>query len=173
MNQTPASEPTPDAADSGEGDCTDGPDRSISIMLDVDEPEPPDTAWLADRLDDAAAELSVRVAHLGVIVTGDACMADLHHRFMDQPTTTDVLTFDLRDEPDEPIEGEVYLCLDEARRRAAAMDHDVDHELLLYALHGLLHLIGHDDRDPQGHARMHAEEDRVLEAIGVGKVYGS
>jgi probable rRNA maturation factor len=69
------------------------------------------------------------------------------------------------------VEGEVYICLDEARRRAEAMEHSVFNELLLYATHGLLHLIGYDDHDAADHRRMHAREDELLTAIGVGAIF--
>jgi ssRNA-specific RNase YbeY (16S rRNA maturation enzyme) len=38
-------------------------------------------------------------------------------------------------------------------------------------LHALLHACGHDDRDAASHARMHAEEDRILEAAGFGRLF--
>ena len=63
------------------------------------------------------------------------------------------------------------LCLDEAARRSRDLEHPVEHELLLYAIHGVLHVLGHDDHDPAAFERMHAEEDRILEAIGVGPVF--
>jgi len=49
----------------------------------------------------------------------------------------------------------------------------VRHELLLYALHGLLHCCGYDDSTDADREVMHTEEDRILEAIGVGRVYGT
>jgi len=42
---------------------------------------------------------------------------------------------------------------------------------LLYVVHGVLHCLGHDDHDEAGYASMHALEDRVLYAIGVGATF--
>jgi probable rRNA maturation factor len=125
---------------------------------------------ILDHLDQPAAELSF-------IIVDDAAMADLHQQYSGVSGTTDVLTFDLSEPPSslasslQPLEGEIYLCLDEARRRAAERAHDVNRELLLYALHGVLHLLGYDDHTPSDHRRMHAEEDRLLRLVGVGPVF--
>lgn len=105
-------------------------------------------------------------------------MSMLHKSYGRKAGTTDVLTFDLSDaqapslEPQASvIDGEIYICLDEARRRAGQMGHAPRLELLLYAVHGLLHLLGYDDHDPESYHRMHDKEDELLEAIGVGPVF--
>ena len=43
--------------------------------------------------------------------------------------------------------------------------------MLLYAVHGLLHCAGFDDHETAAFDRMHAEEDRILRAIGVGPIF--
>lgn len=127
--------------------------------------------WLEGNLRRAAGLLGERRVALSVVLVDDEHMTRLHDQFMQMPETTDVLTFDLRDDPAAPIEGEVYVCVDEARRRAAEPGHRLDHELLLYALHGLLHLVGYDDREEAAWRQMHAKEDELLEALGVGRVF--
>lgn len=111
------------------------------------------------------AELGVAVARLSIRLVDDGSMRALHARHCGLDTTTDVLTFPSAD-PGEPVDADVACCVDEAARQAARRGHPVAEELLLYAVHGLLHCLGHDDRDPEGFAAMHAEEDRVLAAIG-------
>lgn len=124
------------------------------------------------------AQLGLRQVDLNVVIVDDPRMAALHERFSGISGTTDVLTFDMRSarpaaEPGDvkTVDGEVYICVDEARRRAADLDHPVQHELLLYATHGLLHLLGYDDHDPQQHRIMHEMEDKLLTAIGIGPVF--
>jgi probable rRNA maturation factor len=103
-------------------------------------------------------------------------MAALHEQYLDLPTTTDVLTFDLRDDLSDTREGsavmlDTVVCADEAGRRAAELGHSVDHELLLYCVHSLLHVQGYDDGTRAAAARMHAREDGLLQALGVGAIY--
>jgi probable rRNA maturation factor len=69
------------------------------------------------------------------------------------------------------LTGEVVLSVDTARREAARRGHSPYDELLLYAVHGVLHLLGHDDHDPLRRRRMRAAERRALAALGVGPVF--
>lgn len=113
-----------------------------------------------------------------VRLVGDPEMAAAHEKYSGVPGTTDVLTFDMRDEDEEvePAGGamdvDIWACVDEARRQATARGIEVERELLLYCLHGVLHCLGYDDHGEEEYARMHAEEDRILEAIGVGRTFG-
>jgi len=104
-------------------------------------------------------------------IIGDREMADLHARTLGDPATTDVLTFDLAGEPSAPLDVDLALCADEARRQASARGGAVEHELLLYLVHGALHCMGFDDRDDAGARAMHQKEDEVLRAVGVGPVF--
>lgn len=107
-------------------------------------------------------------------LVSDSEMIDAHTRYSDDPTTTDVLTFDLSDGPGpRTLDVDLLLCVDEARRQATTRGHPVERELVLYALHGMLHCVGYDDHDDADFAAMHAEEDRVLEAIGVGRTFAA
>jgi len=146
------------------------PEPKLSLTCDV-ESDDCDEGWLCRQVEAACPHLPRDVGRLAVRIVGDAEMTDLHRRFHDDPTTTDVLTFDAG-AAEGPIEVDIAVCLDEARRNASERGHDVDRELLLYIVHGLLHCCGHDDHEDEAHARMHAEEDRILTAIGVGPVYG-
>lgn len=113
---------------------------------------------------------------LDVTLVRDATMAQLHGDYMDQYETTDVMTFDLREAASEMkniLEGQLVICVDEATRQAQQRGHGVEHEALLYAVHGLLHLSGYDDRDAQACRQMHEREDQLLSAIGVGPIYGT
>lgn len=109
-----------------------------------------------------------------VKVIGDEEMAAAHVRYSGVEGTTDVLTFDLADggaARGEPLDVDIFVCVDEARRRGAELGHDLERELLLYVVHGVLHCLGHDDHDEAGYAKMHALEDEVLAAIGVGATF--
>ncbi len=95
-------------------------------------------------------------------------------------SATDVLTFDLREEPrTKAAVGEIVVCADVARRRAAAPSSTRTRgtrraavaELALYVVHGVLHLCGYDDHLPEDSARMHLREDEILRGIGLGPVF--
>ena len=128
--------------------------------------------YVRKHLRAAHALLHPPLVELSLALVGDAKMSKLHEQFLGIPGPTDVLTFPLdTDDRDRPISGEVILCVPEAKRRARDHKHPVERELLLYALHGLLHLCGHDDRTDAGYRRMHRAEDMILTELGVGPVF--
>lgn len=116
-----------------------------------------------------------------VNLVNDRAMARLHEQTMNLATTTDVLTFDLgelprsgkRRKPPKVLELDTVICLDEAYRQARGRNHELWQEVLLYAVHSLLHVSGYDDLTPGEAARMHRREDELLLALGVGKVFDS
>ena len=110
---------------------------------------------------------------ISIALVTDAQMSKLHHRFMNDSSPTDVLTFPLdQNSRGRATSGEIVVnvsqALRESRRRGIAMQN----ELLLYALHGMLHLKGMDDRTDSQYRRMHRLEDRILTQLGVGAVFG-
>jgi len=144
----------------------------IDLTLSTEDDDPPLLGWLDIMLARAAELAGVCRGQLGLAIVADAEMADLHQNYKSVSGTTDVLTFDLCETPTPGhVEGDIVLCLDEARRQAAARDHTVRQEMLLYAIHGLLHLLGEDDLDEEAYQRMHAREDELLRALGVGPVF--
>jgi probable rRNA maturation factor len=84
---------------------------------------------------------------------------------------TDVLAFPLADAPGGLL-GEVVASAETARREAAARGLAPADELLLYVVHGVLHLLGFDDHAAGDRRRMRAAERRALRAAGVtGKLF--
>lgn len=118
-------------------------------------------AWTAERYG-LALDLSF-------VVVDDARMAELHERYAGVSGPTDVLSFPLAEDP--VLLGEVVISADTARREAAARGHSAYDELLLYAVHGVLHLVGHDDHEPADRRRMRSAERRALAALGAASVY--
>ncbi|HVP09912.1 MAG TPA: rRNA maturation RNase YbeY [Phycisphaerae bacterium] len=111
---------------------------------------------------------------LEIAIVGDAEMRRQHQRWLGRATVTDVLSFDLRDRA-EPgrVEGQLIVCETVARRQAKLHDADWRGELLLYVVHGCLHLCGHDDRRAVHAAEMHAREDQLLSLLGWGPVFSA
>ncbi|MCA9290528.1 MAG: rRNA maturation RNase YbeY [Phycisphaerales bacterium] len=164
----------PLAADGEPPEPAAGRPTVLDIRVDPDRSGPPgpaiDVARLRILVEKAIPASGLSVARLGVLIVDDARMTDLHIRHCGIDDTTDVLTFDAS-EPGGPIDVDIAVCADEAARRAATLGHAVERELLLYLVHGLLHCAGHDDHDDVAYEAMHAEEDRILESIGVGSTF--
>lgn len=129
-------------------------------------------AFLRRHIPQAVRICGCPLRDLAVIIATDALIRRLHRKFLGGPSLTDVVTFLLEeDDKKRPVSAEIYLCLSVARRQARLRRIPVRHELLLYAIHGILHLSGFDDVTPRKYGVMHKEEDRVLRQLGVGAVF--
>lgn len=121
-----------------------------------------------------------QTARVSIALVNDARMAELNSRHLMHDGPTDVLTFDLQDSDDtnardvgDPlsVEGEIVVSIETAAREADRRGHDSNAEAALYVVHGTLHLLGYDDADEKSAAAMHAVEDDILTAVGVGPIY--
>lgn len=129
-------------------------------------------AFLRRHLLRAHEILHPALEELSLALVGDARMSMLHQQFMDIAGPTDVLTFPLEfDKRKRVISGEVIICVPEAMRQARARKLSIERELLLYALHGMLHLSGFDDRTEAAFQKMHRMEDDILIRLGLGPVF--
>jgi probable rRNA maturation factor len=112
----------------------------------------------------AAREIHRPVASISFIVVNDREMSKLHRTYMNIPGTTDVMSFDLAETSRRPVEGEIYICINQARRQAAVYRVPLYLEMARLAVHGVLHLAGYNDDTPAKREKMHVLEDRTLHA---------
>ena len=111
---------------------------------------------------------------LTVAVTGDQVLRDLNRRHRGLDRTTDVLAFSNEtrgpfvDAPGVPrYLGDVVISFPTAKRQAVEAGNDLSAELQLLVIHGVLHLLGHDDQTEPGRTRMWQAQRAVLEELGV------
>ncbi len=104
-------------------------------------------------------------AELSVALVGDAEMAELHKRFLGRRRATDVLAFPY-EKRGALVTGEIVVNAERAVREAAGRSHGGREELLLYVVHGMLHLLGYDDHTASDRRRMREREQAVLRAAG-------
>jgi len=130
--------------------------------------------FLKRTLSRAHRLLRSSLCELSIALVGDSQMSQLHNRFMNDDSPTDVLTFPLGENSRGQItSGEIVINVSEALRQSRRRGIPPQNELLLYALHGMLHLKGMDDRTDSKYRRMHRLEDRILTQLGVGAVFHS
>lgn len=109
---------------------------------------------------------------LSIVFLGDAALAELHGRFLDDPSVTDVITFP--GDAAAGLAGEICVSADAALRQGPAHRRTPAEELALYLVHGYLHLAGHDDLAPGPRRAMRAAERaalRALEPLGPGGLF--
>ncbi len=127
-------------------------------------------AFDEDRLKRAAEEIlreaGFAAGSLSIAIVDDPTMHQLNRQFLAHDYPTDVLSFLLEQEGTR-LEGEVIASAETALRTAQQLGWPADDELLLYVVHGTLHLVGHDDSSDELRATMRAAERRCLASFGL------
>jgi probable rRNA maturation factor len=88
----------------------------------------------------------------------------------DEPT--DVLSFPMGTPGSRKLAGLLMIGAEVALEEAKERGHDVQAELALYVVHGVLHLCGYDDRDEESAVKMRAAERRYLGVLGLPDIAG-
>jgi probable rRNA maturation factor len=109
----------------------------------------------------------VRKARISVAVVDDATIARINWQYLRHRGPADVLSFAL-DESDG-LEAEVVVGAETALRNAPRYGWPPHAELLLYVVHGMLHLVGCDDTTAALRAEMRKQETMVLEELGIAR----
>jgi len=97
---------------------------------------------------------------LNVTFVDDAEMTELHIKWMDEPGSTDVLSFpmDMPESAEDVVTlGDIVISPEFATAQANQAGHSPEHEIFILATHGLLHILGYDHADPA--------EERVMFAL--------
>ena len=95
----------------------------------------------------------IALTQFDVILVSDRRSAALHRRFMRIAGPTDVITFQ---------HGEIFISVETARRNARRFQTSTENEIRLYLIHGLLHLLGFDDKKPAQARAMERAQARIL-----------
>jgi probable rRNA maturation factor len=103
-------------------------------------------------------------------------MARLNLGFLGHDGSTDVLAFGLNGDGSESgpaVVGEIYICPAVASEAARRFGTSLGAECVLYAVHGMLHLVGFDDGEPVARQAMRRAERRVLGRLRASADFGA
>lgn len=117
-------------------------------------------------------EAGIRQAAVSLALVDDAAIHELNRRYLAHDEPTDVLSFLLESGP-AVLEGEIVASAETACRAAAEWGWSAADELLLYVVHGALHLVGYDDLTEPARTDMLARQREVLARMGVTEPEGA
>ena len=119
------------------------------------------TQEVTSLLEFAMRELAINPeCDLSLGFIDDEYMTELHIKWMEEPGSTDVLSFPMdmpENEGDVVTLGDIMISPVFAAAQARAANHSTEHEICILATHGLLHILGYDHAD--------AEEERIMFAL--------
>lgn len=145
-----------------------------TIELDIVYHLPEDDNTLPDQEDPRIAQAARWVAEhfqlrklfASIAIVDDPTMQQLNHERLGHNWPTDVISFEI-DRVHDSVEGEVIASAETAAQVCAAAGWSAEDELLLYVVHGLLHVAGMDDVELEQRQAMRLKERECLLALGV------
>jgi probable rRNA maturation factor len=142
---------------------------AIRIAINADEqPHLIDKPRLKKAVRAILEDAGIRSAEISIGIVTDERMHELNRQFLNHDYPTDVLSFILKhDKKNKSLEGEIIASSDYAAREAVTYGWTGHDELLLYIIHGCLHLVGYDDTTARAKKEMTEAETRYLKQMGV------
>ncbi len=113
------------------------------------------------------------IADISVAVVDSWTMRQLNREYLQHDYATDVLSFSfLRNARQRKLVGEIVVCAEVAAKLASRQKWKWHDELLLYVVHGALHLVGYNDKSAIQQRRMRAAEQKILAELGIKALPG-
>jgi len=114
-------------------------------------------AWLKD----IAVKEGFTIMSLSYTFCNDDYLLEINRAHLNHDYLTDIITFDLS-EMGNLIDGDIYISIDRVKDNAKQMKVSPNLELKRVMAHGLLHLMGYDDKTNGGKIEMRAKEDACI-----------
>ena len=109
--------------------------------------------------------LNIPSKKVSFLLCDNAFIKKLNKKYFKKSTPTDVIAFPLSDNLDSGYLGEVVVSVQKAVETSVNFNHNWQTELLIYLIHGVLHLVGYDDKTKQKSKLMDKKQQVILAAI--------
>jgi len=113
--------------------------------------------WISNKVLSLGYELN----WMNYIFTNDKLLLEINKKFLNHNYYTDIITFSYRE--DKSIEADIYISVDRVRDNAKDLAQKFDKELLRVIFHGLLHIVGFDDKSEKEKLVMREEEEKYID----------
>lgn len=113
--------------------------------------------WIAD----VVKREGVKLKELNFIFCSDVYLHQINTSYLNHDTYTDIITFDNSDEPGT-IEGDIFISIERVRENSQSFQKSFTEELYRVIIHGVLHLIGYNDKTPEEQHAMREKEESSL-----------
>jgi probable rRNA maturation factor len=149
----------------------------INVLFDDEFEGILDEVWLREvAMKSLTAEDQIDV-EMGILITGQDKIRQLHKEYMGEDEPTDVLSFAMKEKgppgtPDFVFPageadhlGEVIISYSQAELQSGEHGHSVKKEVAILLIHGVLHLLGYDHDMPECQHKMQAREKAILKLV--------
>lgn len=100
--------------------------------------------------------------YINIILTNDEYLFELNKTYLKHETFTDILTFSYQEEAEDVVSGDIFISINRVRENAEIFKQDFLIELHRVMVHGILHLIGYNDKRKKDKELMTQKEDYYI-----------
>ncbi len=121
------------------------------------------TAWVRR----VAASYGKRVGEVAYVFCNDEKILEVNRQYLQHDYYTDIITFDYCE--GDVLSGDLFISLDTVRSNAELFHKPYDEELHRVIIHGILHLVGINDKGPGEREIMEEAENKALALLHQGE----
>jgi len=127
-----------------------------------------DSDLLKSAVEKILTDHSIERSEISVALVDDPTIRVLNKQYLNHDYETDVISFVLEYDTESAfLVGQLIVSTDTAANLAAQVGVPMANEVLLYVIHGMLHLVGYDDKQPEDAVDMRAAEKKYLGEFGI------
>ncbi len=119
---------------------------------------------LLDWLTHIASDHNVPIEDINYIFCSDEYLLEINRQYLDHDYFTDIITFD-NSSKGQPLLSDIFISVDRVKENASNQGVGFDQEMHRVLVHGLLHLLGYNDKDSDDQILMRQKEDTCLSLL--------
>jgi len=127
---------------------------------------PFEKALLKDWINGVILEEDYTLEELSYVFTTDESLLEINQSYLDHDTFTDIITFDYSEKA-RVVNGEIIISIDRVKENALKYEVEFGHELARVMIHGVIHLLGYDDKTANQKAIMRKKENTCISLLKI------
>lgn len=120
------------------------------------------SATISDWVQSIISSHEQEVEAINFIFCSDDYLLEINKSYLDHDYYTDIITFDNREYEDDPLESDIFISIDRIKDNAQELDAPFERELHRVIIHGILHLLGWNDKTDVQKQAMREKEEACL-----------
>ncbi len=130
-----------------------------------------DISFIREAVNKLLNVLHLSEFELSILIVDNETITALNKKYLNKNIPTDVLAFSMQEgkesfRSEAKILGDVVISFEMARLRSKELEIDIKKEIILYLVHGVLHLLGYKDDDVSSRKEMERRQEELLGKIG-------
>lgn len=111
----------------------------------------------------AASSMNKKIGQINYIFCTDDYLDQINQKYLNHFDLTDIITFNTSD--DERISGDIFISVERVKENANIFQTQIDAEMLRVVFHGILHLLGYNDKTENDVKEMRSMEDVLIQTF--------